>query len=153
MHAYINNIKNNKGFSLLEVIIAIAVLALLSGYVLQSFIVSQELNKRAADLDTATYKCVSIIERFKADHETILDSDYQRTGDTSWQMSSFYSQDWQNCLESQSPAFIITSIINKASSGIYTIDVTVNKKTNDDEKPYYQLQRQKVYTGKRRWIR
>ena len=133
MYGYINNVKNNKGFSLVEVIIAIAVLALLSGYVLQSFIVSEELNKKAAALDTATYKCVSIIETFKANPELTLKEDYQNLSSNSWQTTFYYGEDWQPCTETDYWAYIIYSNIEKDTSNLYTINVSANKMVNDVE--------------------
>ena len=131
MRFCLNHLKNNKGFSLVEVIIAIAVLALLSGYVLQSFIVSQELNKKAADLDTATARCVSLIEEFKASPQTVLQAQYQESNNKVWQHSSSYTADWQNCLAGESPTFNIYSEIQMNENNTYTISVKAEKTDKD----------------------
>jgi prepilin-type N-terminal cleavage/methylation domain-containing protein len=57
--------KTEKGFSLLEVIISIATLSIISGFILQMFIVSSQLNHRAKDLDIGASLAINSIERFK----------------------------------------------------------------------------------------
>ena len=58
--------KTCKGISLLEVIISIAALSIISGFILQMFIVSAELNQRAKDLDFLSLKAISTIEEIKS---------------------------------------------------------------------------------------
>ena len=126
-------LKNHKGFSLVEIIIAVAVLALLSGYVLQSFIVSQELNKKAADLDTANAITVAAIETFKASPEAVLQKQYQPLGKNSWQAVSYYDADWQTC-NTEDATFVLTSHVNKDDKNIYTIKATTEKIAKDGAK-------------------
>ncbi|MDR3239371.1 MAG: prepilin-type N-terminal cleavage/methylation domain-containing protein [Clostridiales bacterium] len=56
---------NQKGFSLLEVIISIATIAVISGFILQMFIVSARLNQRARDLDMGASLAVNAVETVK----------------------------------------------------------------------------------------
>ncbi len=55
-----------KGFTLVEVLVAFAVLAIVSGALLQSFVVSAKNNRRAYDLDKAHALCDRAAELFKA---------------------------------------------------------------------------------------
>ncbi|QZY55263.1 type IV pilus modification PilV family protein [Crassaminicella profunda] len=60
-------LKNNKGFTLLEVIIAITILAMVVGTLLRSFAFSAKLNKRAYDTDMANALALSEAEKIKKD--------------------------------------------------------------------------------------
>lgn len=62
----INKIKGEEGFSLLEVIISIAALAILSIFILQMFLVSSKVNLKAKNMDYASNLCISVIEFFKS---------------------------------------------------------------------------------------
>lgn len=59
-------IKGNKGFTLVEIIVALAILALLSGTLLQVFVLSSDMNSRADDMDRANVLATSIAEDFKS---------------------------------------------------------------------------------------
>lgn len=69
--------KSHKGFTLVELIMSIAIVAFLSGIVLQLFITAQNLNKRASDLDRCVQKSEEVISDFKA---CSLPSDFSSTG-------------------------------------------------------------------------
>ncbi|MDR2903130.1 MAG: prepilin-type N-terminal cleavage/methylation domain-containing protein [Clostridiales bacterium] len=57
---------NNKGFTLLEAILSLATLALLSGFILQMFIVAASANDRAQNIDKASAEAAALIEFVKA---------------------------------------------------------------------------------------
>ena len=60
------NLKNEDGFTLLEIILSIAILAVISGFILDMFIVSSNVNKSAQDLDIASTKAANALELFKS---------------------------------------------------------------------------------------
>ena len=60
------NMKNEDGFTLLEVILSITILAVISGFILDMFIVSSRVNNSAQDLDYASTKAAMSIELFKS---------------------------------------------------------------------------------------
>lgn len=62
----LNKLKNDDGFTLLEVVISIAVLSIISGFILQMFIVSANANNTAKDMDLARELSKAIIENVKA---------------------------------------------------------------------------------------
>ncbi|MCT4618474.1 MAG: prepilin-type N-terminal cleavage/methylation domain-containing protein [Marinisporobacter sp.] len=64
--------KNNKGFTLLEVIIAISILAMVVGTLLRSFAFSAKLNKRAYDTNMANALALSEAEEIKKDCEAYI---------------------------------------------------------------------------------
>ena len=59
----------SKGISLVEIILSIAVLALLSTYVVQMFMTSQRLNEKAKALDESVYIGESIFEAIDLDSD------------------------------------------------------------------------------------
>lgn len=56
---------NEKGFSLIEMLIAVAVLSLLGVVVIQVFITASSLNHKAADMDQAVAISTEVVERLK----------------------------------------------------------------------------------------
>lgn len=66
--------KENNGFTLVEVIVSIALLATLSVVLLQMFTVSSRTNRSAYELDTANAICVKAAEVYKGDPRDGADS-------------------------------------------------------------------------------
>jgi len=62
----LKKLKNNNGFSLLEIIISVAAISLVGVFIVQMFISSSTLNKRAKAVDMARTQASSMIEQFKA---------------------------------------------------------------------------------------
>ncbi|MDP4093534.1 MAG: prepilin-type N-terminal cleavage/methylation domain-containing protein [Bacillota bacterium] len=61
------NFKNNKGFTLIEVITAIAIVAIVSGSLLEMFVLPAKMNSKADAADKANTMAVKTAEYFKAD--------------------------------------------------------------------------------------
>lgn len=64
--------KGKGGFSLVELIIAVTIMALLGTVVLRVFLSADGMNREAADLDKALNLSVDAVERMKAENPTIL---------------------------------------------------------------------------------
>ena len=62
----LKKLKNQDGFTLMEVVISIAALSILSVFILQMFITSANANARAQNIDIASAKAMSVMERFKS---------------------------------------------------------------------------------------
>lgn len=58
-------IRNNDGFTLLEIIISTAVLCFISVFILEMFVAAASLNTRAKNTDIATMKAITEIESIK----------------------------------------------------------------------------------------
>jgi len=65
MIAMLKKLRNQDGFTLMEVVISIAALSVLSVFILQMFITSANANARAQNIDIATNHATNIMERFK----------------------------------------------------------------------------------------
>lgn len=56
---------NEEGFTLLETVISIAALALVSGFIIQMFLVSSNVNARAKEMDSANAAAIMAVELYK----------------------------------------------------------------------------------------
>ena len=65
-----SRLKNEDGFSLLEVMLSIAIITLVSGFILQMFVVSADRNRLTKDTDIAANVAGSAIETLKTQNFT-----------------------------------------------------------------------------------
>jgi len=63
----VGDLRDESGFSLLEITISIAVLVLLSGFIIQMFVTSIHLNRRAYNLDMGVNAAIRAIETLKGE--------------------------------------------------------------------------------------
>ncbi|MEI7884575.1 MAG: prepilin-type N-terminal cleavage/methylation domain-containing protein [Clostridia bacterium] len=89
-----------KGFTLIEVAIAFAVLALVSGTLLQMFIVSAKVNHQAYEIDKANALAVKIQEVFKENPGQVdviaeLVGATKSTNATTTAISAYLDKNWQ----------------------------------------------------------
>lgn len=82
--------KRKKGFSLIEILLSIAVFSILSVFVLQMFSTANTLNEIARELDQSVLVAESIFERIQADHL----ANFEEESDTSM-MTVHYDEDWK----------------------------------------------------------
>ncbi|MDR1208707.1 MAG: prepilin-type N-terminal cleavage/methylation domain-containing protein [Clostridiales bacterium] len=75
-----------RGFTLIEIILAIAALALTSGLIARLFIAGADVNAKARDIDAASQAAVSAIERIKAldSPEGLAEASLPRVYDADW---------------------------------------------------------------------
>jgi prepilin-type N-terminal cleavage/methylation domain-containing protein len=58
-------LKDNKGFTLIEIVAALAIIAVVSGGLLQMFVLSSKMNSKADDIDKANALATRVAEDFK----------------------------------------------------------------------------------------
>ena len=83
-------LRREKGFTMMEMIISAGFLAVISILVVQLFITSKSVNRKAYDLDRGTFRATSIIELFKGVREPgqifglepLKDASREKEGDT-----------------------------------------------------------------------
>ncbi len=142
-------IKNKKGFTLVEMIISVAFLAVISLVLAELFISSQNCLDKAHDLDRSVHIAKKTIESFKAGEKpedfiksgSMRSSDISESGDTI-AVKTYYDEDWRilnpsdDLLESKT-AFTSTVEIKPVppdadsfeGKGIYAIHVRIDKST------------------------
>jgi|GEM_PF-1210818 len=110
----LKKIKNQDGFTLMEVVISIAALSVLSVFILQMFITSANANARAQNIDIASANAMSIMERFKTLNDiSALEDLYpefiiQKRDDGNYTFTERYGKDW-----------------NPSSDGMFMMEVTI----------------------------
>ncbi|SMC42804.1 pilus assembly FimT family protein [Papillibacter cinnamivorans] len=70
---------NKKGFTLMEVMVAIAIVAIVSGPLLQTFITSNRVGRRSYDVDKANAASVKTVEAVKGDPTSVSTVNYSHT--------------------------------------------------------------------------
>ncbi len=119
-------IKGNKGFTLVEIIVALAILALLSGTLLQVFVLSTDMNSRADDMDRANVLATSIAENFKSGANAIdffngqsvsvfSAAEFTNTGSLR-QYTKRYPDDWDVTDVTSPRAFTLTAQVERISN-------------------------------------
>lgn len=101
--------KNQKGFTLVEMIIAIGILMIASGFILQIFMTAKTMNIRAHAVDQSVSLGTSFVETVKASDQPLeggLSAAYpsieQRKGEKGEQyFKQYYDQNWQILESSQ----------------------------------------------------
>ena len=89
--------KRKKGFSLVEILLSIAVFSILSVFVLQMFSTAQNLNRAARELDQSVLLAESIFERIQAAQS--FESLGGQVNDSV--MKLHYDEDWKNIAVSE----------------------------------------------------
>jgi prepilin-type N-terminal cleavage/methylation domain-containing protein len=135
----VKEIKNNRGFTLVEVIIAIGIMAIASVVILQLFITAKNINQKANDLDKSILASTSIIELFKSgetpdDIKTDPYIEHAKIDESNdiININIYYDDNW-NLLESKDGNlyFTLTAVITPISS----IDLISNKTSK-----YYKIE-------------
>lgn len=103
------------GFTLIELMCAIAILFIVAASILRMFVVSARLDKSAEDNDTANLKVTTLAEQFKADPSSF----YKRYADG---FTQYYDYGW-NETEAENAVFKIEANVTKSkvedSEGVY----------------------------------
>ena len=83
------NRKHNGGFTLLEVILSIAVVSLISVFILEMFVVSNRVNKKAFEIDNANIICMEAVESFKNGRTNEI-KNYEKYFDREWNPADLF---------------------------------------------------------------
>jgi prepilin-type N-terminal cleavage/methylation domain-containing protein len=132
----VQKIKNNRGFTLVEVIIAIGVIAIASVIILQLFITAKNLNQKSEDLDKSILASTSIVELIKSgkapgDIKANPSIEYALIDESNdiISINMYYDNNW-NLIESKdiNLCYTLTAVISPASS--------INTKDNKASRAY-----------------
>lgn len=138
-----------KGFTLIEIVITIGILAMASIFILQLFFTARAINQKSNDLTESIMTSISIIETFKsgaAPEELLADQLLKHAvveqKEDSIGFYIYYDDKWnvQQSLNLE-PEYILSAAVepltdsrtpDHAKSGLYRIELTLTK-----TKPYY----------------
>ena len=127
---------DNKGFTLVEVIIAIFAFSIICGTVLQLFILSGNMEEKTYNLEMANIKAVNAIELCK------LADSYD---DIEAEQTMFFNKEWgQTEKDSESAAFILSLSIKQIDDGLYDIEAKVTSVKGNE---LISLRTSKYYLG------
>jgi prepilin-type N-terminal cleavage/methylation domain-containing protein len=133
-----------KGFTLVELIISIGIVAIISSTILQLFITAGNLNRKAYDIDKCVMLSETIIEQFKSGNKPIdvknidiLKNAFYSGNDNSFKLSLYLDGKWKEISKEVTPSEVAANIAAtyilkvmvkpNANKGTYNISVTVIK--------------------------
>jgi prepilin-type N-terminal cleavage/methylation domain-containing protein len=134
---------NKKGFTLIEMLIAVSVLSLLGVVVIQVFITASSLNHKAADMDRAVAASTAVVERMKS-LPSGSELDIQTIGSLfpdavvsigvdglEGSVSQMYSGEWEpmSMASSQLPGFVLDAQLKAGSSKLGDVTLLTIKVT------------------------
>jgi len=134
MSVTINRRPASGGFSLVEMMLAVAILALLGTTVVRVFLTADGMNRKAAELDRAVAFCTDAVERLKAENpsepigDALLtrvfpDADVTRQA-AGWEVVLLADREWNlfTRVRSDLPAYrlVLDLAPDEASSGLTT---------------------------------
>lgn len=138
-------IKHKQGFSLIEIIIALGMLAFISVYALQVLVTAHGLNEKAEDLDQSVYQTNHLIQLFDAtaskeaflNHEDLIKAEHHKTHHQDI-LTLYYNDEWQgiSALEAQEAAYEMTLVMEKLPAAsqsppfLYRLSMETVKKGN-----------------------
>ena len=137
---------NNKGFSLLEIIISVAALSLSGVFIVQMFLTSEGLNKRARNTDIATNMAISQIENFK------MMKSYDG-GNQSLRL--YYDAEWNEISDTEKVSFVLYFDVslddnneNLTGGDIYELNVRITDvSVIDTERELVEYSTKKYFSG------
>lgn len=123
-----------KGFSLLEIIISIAFLAFLSGFILQMFLVSSDLNQKAKNLDKASTIAMNYIELFKSydSAEQFIIENFKTEAletEDGYKIAKHFDKDWNETQEGSSYFTLNLYLTEEHNSNESYIAYEINSKS------------------------
>ena len=127
-------IKGNKGFTLLEMVISVAALSLISVFIIQMFMASDNLNERARNADIALTVAISEIERVKG-------------GEVLHSNTNYYNKNWMIVSENNA-RFMMEFIITPEPQmpGLYAISAEIFElASGEKERSLASLQTKKYF--------
>lgn len=124
--------KKNKGFTLIEVVISIAIISIVGLSVMQMFTTSSKVNRKAKEIDEANLKATSIIEKIKNNPENyaknmklnkekfldkggyvVTDEKKAKTSESEYEKVIYYDYQWNEVGDVKKAKFKSTVKLNK----------------------------------------
>lgn len=144
--------KNQKGFTLVEMIIAIGILMIASGFILQIFMTAKTMNIRAHAVDQSVSLATSFVETVKAEPVTsveaiglhMADTMQTQASENTLEVSQYYDQNWNlmSPAAKAQPSYILTGTLKEEPADkLLQIKVEIKElKQDQTEKSIYTLE-------------
>jgi prepilin-type N-terminal cleavage/methylation domain-containing protein len=116
-------IKNNNknGFTLVEVIISVAVLCLVCGIMLRLFVSADDLRENNLDLEKAQVIVLNEMEKLKsADEPLPADILSEPDYDGSFTLTQYFDNNWKGVQSWENPRYILVTVIEPTGEGLFT---------------------------------
>lgn len=140
-----------QGFSLVEMVLAVAIMALLGTVVLRVFLSADSMNKQAANLDKAVNLAVDAVERMKAENPAIRWNRENLSGifpdsliepmEDGWRIQVLFDDNWQvfPLVRSDLPSHSLTLVLDpdlETGRKTTTVSVSVSDIERNSDVPF-----------------
>jgi len=131
--------KKSDGFTLVEVIISVAILSVASVVALQLFITSQDMNKDSRHADIASVQATNIIEGIRAYDDTVTMSaniKNMKATEKGYSTDIYYNSSFDALDTTSAPSdgiYLLTCQLTESQQGLYEVLVTVKVVESDKE--------------------
>lgn len=144
-----------KGVSLVELILSIAVLSILSVYVIQMFITSKTLNRKAEELDYSVLISQSIFETIEKDitldtlfNDPLFKFATRDDKDDITQAVVYFDENWLPLSSNDAGVYTLKFDAQRIQALDYSMveyKISVLKDENLEVEPIYEIEMQKYY--------
>ncbi|MBN1624610.1 MAG: type II secretion system protein [Clostridia bacterium] len=112
---------SNGGFTLVEVIISVAVLCLVCGVMLRLFVSADDLREKNLDIEKAQVYVLNEMEKLKSKDEPLTaDILSEPDFDGSFTLTQYYDSNWKGVQSWENPRYILVTIIVPSEEGLFT---------------------------------
>jgi prepilin-type N-terminal cleavage/methylation domain-containing protein len=160
---------NSKGFTLVELIISIGIIAIISSSILQLFITAGNLNRKAYDIDKCVMLSESIIEQFKSGNTPIdvksidiMKKAFYSGDNKNFKLTLYLDSEWKEAKKLaetreadvlRTASYILKVAVKPTlNKGVFNIRVTVIKNKfryleKNTKKDFYTINAVKYFTA------
>ena len=110
-------LKNKKGFTLLEVLTAISVIAIISGPLLYLFVTSTRVGRNSYDTDKANTVAVALVEEVKASPGGWQSKGYLKDEDGKYIKYDYFDNNWEPTAEAYASFRAVTTVEEVPAGG------------------------------------
>ncbi len=113
--------EQKSGFTLVEVIISVAVLCLVCGIMLRLFVSADDLSERNLNIEKAQIAVLNKMEELKsADEPLTADILSEPDSDGVFTLTQYYDNDWNVVQSWENPRYILITEIEPIGEGLFT---------------------------------
>lgn len=145
--------RRQKGVSLVELILSIAILAFVGVYVIQMFLLSQQLNRQAKDLDQGVLISTQLFELVEQDQSLaslknapIMKFAKTTSVDDGVKMDVYFDDEWGVIPDPLSTGYVLafeTQKVQTLSNISNFYKVTIERHEDDEVEQVYEIEMQK----------